>query len=159
MPRRPLLPLLALAAAGCAATGPKLKELPPARTAADGAIVYVYRAYAEPTLFGASLEIDGKDVVSLSQKGFTRVVARPGQRHLKAGWNVMSGQRDATISLDVEAGKTYYVELVGVSSVVGTSGSALVFKIGSGMVALDPVEGEARLARCCHYQPPAAESY
>lgn len=128
-----LVLLLVLLATGCGTYTEKApsteKALPadkapslsgPAAQAArqDAALVYVYRVGKGPELTRGSVDItvDGKDVVSLDNKGFTSFNLKPGSHTFVAKWPFMSkplfdGDHfdPKTITLSFEAGKKYYI--------------------------------------------------
>ncbi len=145
---------------GCAmsAVGPSYQEAKPSAVRQDAALVFVVRDYAEPTAIGADLTVDKAPVVQLYQKGFTWFYLKPGNHQLKAGWG-LTGQRSSTIDLEAEAGQTYYVELVGVSRMVGTTGAGgFITRLGSGLNGVAEEYALKKLA-VCKFQRPKAEEY
>jgi hypothetical protein len=154
----------ALVGAGCAlnAAGPGFEESKPAGTPADRALVFVYRFHAEPTAMPASVSVDGVEVADLYQSGYTWFYATPGTRRIKASWGLLSGQSPARITIDLQPGQTYYLELVGVSRLTGATGDSAygeyVFQAGSGLNALYREAAEPMLT-ACHFQRPRATSY
>src|SRR3569623_1601995 len=102
---------------GCAtvAQGPSYSQARALKTISGYATVYVLRDYAEPTAWGAKIHIDGTPVATLNQKGFTWVYVKPGNKDIKAVWPGASSLKDSAISVETVAGKTYYIELTGVS--------------------------------------------
>jgi hypothetical protein len=147
------LVLFSTACAGAKAYGPSFAEAKATEARPDRALVYVFRTYAEPTGFGANVVVDGKLATMLNQTGFTWFYATPGRRELKASWPLLSGQSSGAISLPLEAGKTYYIQLLGSSQYLGHN----AFQMGSGLVAVEAAEGEAALAACKFQRPEKAE--
>jgi hypothetical protein len=145
----------AFLATSCAmnAVGPSYAEAKPTDVRDDVALVYVVRQYAEPTAMPAMILVGDATVGDLNQKGFTWFYAKPGHREIRAQWGLMSGQAPSRISLDLEAGKTYYLELLGVSQ---ASGDYLY--LGSGLVGLREERAVAKL-QACMFQRPRASVY
>ena len=123
------------------------------------ATLYVFRDYAEPTALGSSIHIDGKHVVTLNQRGYTWVYLKPGNRNLQAVWAPLSGQKDATLLLDVVAGMTYYVDVTGTVKYVGMYGLANYYVTDSRMNGISADAAEPKLEQCCKYQKPAVSTY
>jgi hypothetical protein len=155
------LAMAILALVGCAtvAQGPSYSESKAVEAKPGHAVLYVFREYAEPTAWGAKIQIDGKEVSTLNQGGFTWVYTAPGYREIKAVWNPLSGQHDSFVSLNVAEGETYYVELTGISRLSGVSGGSMYFSVGSGLNGVRPDMAEARVRRCCRFQRPLLETY
>jgi len=150
---------LALAFSGCAmnAVGPSYQEAKPTATKPDAALVFVVRDYAEPTAISADITVDKAPVVDLLQKGFTWFYLKPGKHELRAGWG-LSGQQSSTISLDFEAGQTYYLELVGISQFAGMSGAGgFITVVGSGLNAVTEAYAVPKLEGCRYQRAKGAE--
>lgn len=146
---------------GCAtvAEGPKYSTSKAQQDIKGYAILYVFREYAEPTAWGATIKIDGKEVSTLNQGGFTWVYVKPGKRSITAAWAVLSGQKDSSIDLEIEADKKYYVDLTGISRVSGVSGGTIYFQMGSGLNNVRPNVADIRLSKCCKLQKPKDLKY
>ena len=147
--------------AGCA-TVPDGPTYPAGRAATqpgDRSLVYVYRRHAEPTAWGANIQFSGRDVATLSQGTYTWAFVSPGKQTVRAVWPGMSGQRDSTIEAQLEPGKAYYFELVGTSRVSGVVGSAVLFRMGSGLNEVAATAAEQVLTQCCRLQKASAENY
>lgn len=146
----------ALFLSGCAtvAEGPAYSIAKTKESRYGYATLYVFREYAEPTAWGASIHIDGKEVGTLNQGGFTWIYAKPGNRDITAVWAGLSGQKDSKINMNLSEGKTYYVDLTGISQVSGVSGGFIYFNVGSGLNSVRPNVAEERLTKCCKYQRP-----
>lgn len=143
---------------GCAtvAKGPAYSEARAGSAKSGYSTLYVFREYAEPTAWGANIQVDAKPVSTLNQNGFTWVFVKPGKKEIKAVWAGMSGQKDSYISIDVVEGKTYYVELTGISQVAGAAYPIMIFKMGSGLNQIKPESAVKRLEKCCKFQKPVA---
>lgn len=100
---------------GCSATGPTFKEA--ATPSSDKALVYIYR----PSAFvlrarDAHFFVDGKELVGLSNNGYTQMYLPEGQHQIAQSWamggitSALLGQGTPTVglSLNVKAGQTYY---------------------------------------------------
>uniref|UniRef100_UPI0026374E11 hypothetical protein n=1 Tax=Acidovorax sp. TaxID=1872122 RepID=UPI0026374E11 len=158
-------PILTFAAAvavasitGCASTAspgtPSVSRSP--SSSSDLSTVYIFRKYAEPTIWNATIKIDGVSGASLSQGSFTIVKVPPGAHTFKANWPLLSGQRDSFIEVNTKPGGTYFVELTGISQVVGIApaytagpGIGVVFRMGSGMAGIEQATAERTIAECC----------
>lgn len=156
-----ILQVLVLFLAGCAtvAKGPSFSEARAKGPMPGHAIMYVYRKYAEPTAWGAMVQVDGADVSTLNQGGFTWVYVKPGKRVVSAVWHGLSGQSDSKLELDVSEGNTYYLEVTGISRVVGVFGGMILGQMGSGINNMKPDFAEQRLDACCKFQPPVTGVY
>ena len=152
---------------GCAtvAEGPAFSQARALRPMAGKATVYVFRKYAEPTAWGATIQFDNQEVATLNQGGFTWAYLTPGKRTVRAVWAGMSGQRDSFVELDVNAEKIYFVELTGTSRFAGTGTGSLpgtynmYFRVGSGMSEVNPAVAEPIVSQCCKFQKPRAPEY
>jgi predicted small lipoprotein YifL len=152
---RTLYILLMLSAAvwlgGCAAKGPTYFEARAQAHAENTATVYVFRKYAEPTAWGATVFYADKEIATLNQGGFTWAYLAPGKQTIRAVWPGLSSQKDSSIELNVAAGKTYYVELLGVARGFA-SPTMTSFRVGSGLIEVSPSSAEETLAQCCRFQ-------
>ena len=149
----------ALLLTGCGTVqGPSFSEARAPAPVNGKALVYVYRKHAEPTAWGGTIFFDRSEIATLNQGGFTWAHLSPGTHTVRAVWAGLSGQRDSLINLEVNADTTYYLELVGVSKLVGVApaypGIALSFQMGSGLNETDPARAEAIVAACCKFQSP-----
>ena len=122
------------------------------------ALVYVFRDRAEPTAWGATVYFDDSKVATLRENGFTWAYLAPGQHRVSAKWFWLSGQEDSSITLNVAAGETYHLELLGISR--GSMGGGFIYtQMGSGFNRADPRMADERIAACCRFQQPAAPRY
>ena len=152
---------------GCAtvAEGPSFSEARAVTPMTGKATVYVFRKYAEPTAWGSTIHFENQEVATLNQGGFTWAYLTPGPRTVRAVWAGMSGQNDSVITLDVEAGSTYYIELTGTTRFAGTEAGTLpgtykmYFRVGSGMSVVNPALAESVVSQCCRFQKPRSLEY
>jgi len=149
--------LMSLLLFGCATVseGPAYSSATAAPDREGYAILYVFREYAEPTLWGATIHIDGEKLATLKQGEFSQVYATPGERVVTGVWPAISAQRESKITLDLLAGKEYFVELTGISRVSGVS----TVRVGSGLYGIDPEAAKTRLMHCCTFNPAIAQTY
>ncbi len=126
---------------------------------ADQALVVMFREDAQPENWGATIYIDNKEVCTLNQGRYTWVYAKPGKRGIKAVWSGMSGQRDSYISLDMSAGKTYYLDLTGILQSAGATLMHMHYRVGSSLGIVNPEAAEARLTKCCKLKNPLDTVY
>ena len=135
----------------------------------DAALVYVYRVGKGPELKQGSVDItvDGKDVMSLDNKGFTSFHIKPGSHTFVAKWPFMSkplfeGDHfdPKTISLSFEAGKKYYInylihkdtESTTTAETTGPTGKAFSkpYTVSVGLVLEDEGVALAKLSACTY---------
>jgi len=159
-----LLVVTAAALIAACATPPEGPAYPEAKASAakpDNALLYVFREYAEPTGFAAKIYVDGQEMASLSQGGFTWVYMKPGMRRITSTW---AGSQDpGVIALNLGEDKTYYLEVKGraKSTLHGMVGVMPIvsLQMGSGFVLTDTESSEVRLAKCCRFQKPLRQDY
>lgn len=153
--------LFILLVSGCAtvANGPTFSESK-AQAPIDGkALVYVFRDTAQPTALGCSIFIDGTEVTTLNEKGFTWFTIDPGDHALIGKWSKMSSQKNSSIALSLEENQTYYIELTGNSGVSAILGPVIVFKVSSGLNLVEPENAISRISEYCKYQLPLSNNY
>lgn len=150
-----------LALEGCAsvAQGPAFSQARAQTQPADKAVVYVFRKYAEPTAWGATVHFGKSEVATLNQGGFTWAYVSPGRLTVRAVWAGLSGQKDSNVEISVQPGKTYYLELLGVSRVTGYIAGMIYTTMGSGLNELSGAAAEPTIAQCCKFQKPASINY
>jgi hypothetical protein len=148
---------------GCAAHGAAFRETTPPSPKQDEAVLYVLRAYAEPKAWGATVSVDGEELTTLNQGGFTVALVKAGTRKLKTTWSLLSSQKDGELVLEVVAGQTYYVAVTGISRVTekgaNWNGPYVVFTVGSGMHPVNPERGPEMLENCCVLQASKPKTY
>jgi hypothetical protein len=146
---------------GCATVpdGPMYPASSATSQPSDKSVVYVYRRYAEPTAWGATIKLAEREVATLGQGTFTWAYVTPGKQVVRATWPGLSGQKDSTIEAELVGGKTYYFELVGISRVTGAAGSLLFVRMGSGLNEVAPSAAETALSQCCRFQKPSNQDY
>ena len=137
---------------GCAtmAEGPSFSEARATTPMAGKATVYVFRKFAQPTLWGATIHFDNQEVATLNERGFTWAYLSPGNHTIRAVWAGLSGQQDSHINLDVKAENTYYMELWGISQ---------FYAMGSGLHEVKPEVAESVVSQCCKFQKPRSLEY
>ncbi|QUM80349.1 hypothetical protein HWV01_08650 [Moritella sp. 5] len=146
-----LLTFSILIVSGCAtnATAPSYAEAPLPEVTCDKAILYVFRDYAEPTAWSSYLLVDGKEVISLQQEGFTWVYLAPGDRQFINGWSALAGMPDVKFNHSIEAGKLYSFEM---KSRVAVNRTSITSTTEIDLLSFD--EAEKRLKLCCRYVAP-----
>src|SRR5690349_24664918 len=107
--------VLAIFLSGCAAsaTAPSFSEAPTPSLNRETAVLYVYREYAEPTLFTADLLMDEREIVSLPQKGFSWVYVEPGRHRFTFKWPPLASMPKVDFERDFEKNKVYVFEMRG----------------------------------------------
>ena len=104
------------------------------------AVLYVFREYAQPTGFAATIYIDGQEVASLAQGAFTWIYAKPGTRMIRSTW--AGSQNPGAIGLTVAENETYYLEVKGraTANTYGVIGVVpiVTLNMGSGFIQTDP---------------------
>lgn len=104
--------------AGLGAKGPLYGEAPLPSASSTHAIVFVYRHgnFNTDRTGSVHIAVDGKELFRVKDDGYAWFYVRPGIRHFTAEWSMMekplfeNGAFDKkTLSLAVEAGKTYYI--------------------------------------------------
>jgi hypothetical protein len=140
--------LISASLVGCATSqkAPAYVAAPVPEVSSAHAVLYIYREYAEPTAFASWLQIDGHEVASLNQQGFTWVYVTPGNHKMKYGFPVLAGMPTVPFSHSFEAGKVYAFQMIGEINVKGSGYEAVS--------AVQPSEFEAaqkKMQACCRY--------
>jgi hypothetical protein len=117
--------------------------------------VFIFRAYAEPTLWTTTLKIDGRNVAPLKQNSFTAVPVEAGPHKFKLAWPLLSAQSNAELQIDIEPGKTYYFAVIGAAGLDHVEGNIIYVRDGSGFVAIEPERGAPAIQACCTFTAPA----
>jgi len=151
--------LLILSACTNVAKGPAFSDSKATQKKPGHATLYVFRKYAEPAGWGATLFIDDKEVSVLNQQGFTWVYAKPGTRQLSVVWPGMSGQQDADIQLTLSENKTYFIELSGLSHVHSLSEGKNKNRKRTKLNSIHPRFAERLLNKCCRFEQPKSDTY
>jgi len=136
---------LLLGACATTATGPSFSEAPVPSAGSDQSVLYIFRSYAEPKLMPATLIMDGKELVTLPQKGFSWVYVTPGKHHFKYRFSAMAGMPVVEFDREMEKGKEYAFAMQG--------------SVGGGVVVtrIAPMRAEAAkviMMKCCKYVVP-----
>jgi hypothetical protein len=161
------LAVLCVCLGGCTsvANGPTYAEARATALKTDKATVYVYRRHAEPTIWPVTVYFGNHDVAALTQGSFTWVNVVPGKHQVRIVWPVLSGQRDASIEIEVKPGTTYYLEVTGISRALPSTaviiGGVVTMqsRMGSEINEVIPQAAEAALAICCNFRKPTASDY
>lgn len=145
-----ILCLLLTVLGGCATskTAATFTTAPTPEAKADKAILYIFRNYAEPTVFAAYLEIDKMEAASLNQEGYTWVYLTPGERNFKFGWPILAGMPSVEFKHTFEAGKVYAFQMVGSSTLSGR-----MFRTMSAIAPTNIEMAKERMKNCCRYVP------
>jgi hypothetical protein len=109
--------------------------------------LFVYRDYAEPTVWAPTVKIDGRKLVAIGQNQYTAVRLTPGEHRIQLAWPFISGQTGKEGTITIEEGQTLYLEVVGTSQFDG-----IYFYTGSGMARRE--DASAAIAECCKFKPP-----
>lgn len=127
---------------------PSFDAAPVPVAAPDKAILYIYRQYAEPTAWASYLRVDGNEVASLNQQGFTWVYVNPGLHKMQFGWPALAGMPKVPFERAFEAGKVYAFEMLGSAELSGD-----YFKMVSAVAPIDFAEAQKKMAACCRFVP------
>ena len=109
-------------------------------------VLYIYREYAEPTAFSSYLQIDGREVASLNQQGFTWVYVTPGDHKMKYGFPALAGMPSVPFSHSFDAGKVYAFQMIGTVKMSGLNMEAV-----SAVQPLEFEEAQKKMQQCCRY--------
>lgn len=161
-----LFALVLVCLGGCASVGdgPTYAEARSTTPTTNKATVYVYRKYAEPTVWPVTIYFGNREVAALNQGSFTWTNIAPGKHQVRGVWPGFSGQQDASIEIEVKPATTYYLEVTGISrglpgSGGGVAASLFPLRMGSGINEVSPQAAEATLASCCTFRKPTASDY
>ena len=97
---------LAVVVCGCA-TGAKFTTQNTPRD--GGALLYVYRPSSPPYLLRPTIVVNGTEAAKLGSKRYFELSLNPGSYVIKADWFMTSGVPDSEMTLQAEAGQTYYL--------------------------------------------------
>jgi hypothetical protein len=140
--------LISTSLAGCVTSqkAPAYLAAPVPEISSERAVLYIYREYAEPTAFASYLQIDGREVASLNQQGFTWVYVTPGNHKMKYGFPVLAGMPSVPFSHTFEAGKVYAFQMIGTLTVSGSTLEAV-----SAVRPLEIEDAQKKMQQCCRY--------
>ena len=105
--------------------------------------VIVFREYAQPTVFSASIKVDGKKIGGLGQRSYLSFKTTPGAHLIRMSWPLIAAHSGADFPLVVEPNKTHYIEIT--ASVTGESGSTVK--------EISATDAAFRIKNCCTYKP------
>ena len=111
--------------------------------------LYIYRKYAEPTVFAATVKVDGSKIAALGNKQYIAVHVAPGEHTIDLTWPMFSGQHATEFAVTVPEGKRVYLQINGISRVVGVFGNLLETKVGSQIAEIDPEKASSIVDECC----------
>lgn len=144
--------LLVLGACSTVTTGPPFSEAKAPPPPTGKAAVYVYRKHAEPTAWGSTIFFASKEIATLSQSGFTWAHVPPGPLTVRVTWPSLSGQKDSELQPLIEPGRTYFLEVLGVSRGFCVGTGCITTRIGSSLKEVNPEEAADVIEGCCKYQ-------
>ncbi|WP_396432729.1 DUF2846 domain-containing protein [Limnohabitans sp.] len=145
---------------GCATAPADAPKFSAAPAAPEGfATVYVFRLSAPPFSREIKLSIAGKPLFAATEQAYTWAYVRAGTHTVYAEWPTeLFGSKqwpDASTTLALEAGKSYFVRALGDVGIVSggfLSGGSIVRR--SGLIVLPQETGQAQLIACCRYIKP-----
>ncbi len=143
----PLVPLAFLAASPPAAT-PVIE--PTVAIDSEDGIIFVYRAYAQPTAWAPAVKLDGRKMIGISNRSYTAFKAKPGDHVITLSWPIIAAQGGAKMEVTVEKGKASFIEVTGVSQYV----PGVYIRTGSGIALVEPEHAVPAIKKCCMYKPP-----
>ncbi len=146
--RIPVLTLV-VTLCGCAITaeGPDFSNAPVPAPKDDEAILYIYRQDPGQKSLTANFKIDGKDVVSLPQKGFSWIYVTPGLHTFEYGWPLIARLPTVRYGHVLNSGKIYAFELEYLEFV---------------RMAIEPTDitfAKKEMLTCCKYIQPKETSF
>jgi hypothetical protein len=143
--------LIAMIFTACATsqTAPSFSAAPTPVVDGDYAVLYIFRIYAQPTAWPAYLQIDGQEVVSLNQEGFTWVKVKAGPHKFKHGWPALAGMPAVNFEHTLVAGTTYAFQMHGTSAIDG---------LETQMQNVEIEVATKQMAACCRYVPPKVKN-
>jgi hypothetical protein len=118
----------------------------------DDANLTIYRDYAQPTGFAATVKIDGRKVAALTNRRYTALRVTPGPHVVTLSWPFIAGQSGAKINVKVAAGQRHYLAVTGISHFAGMSFGTMHFNTGSGIVEVDAEIAERAVKACCVFK-------
>jgi hypothetical protein len=107
--------------------------------------LFVFRVSAAPILMPTSISVDHKRISSFGNGRYTAVKLQPGAHSLLLTWPLVAMQRGDVAYFVVEAGKTYYFDILGVMT------SGIGGRMGSGLLAVPSDDGAKAIAECCKF--------
>lgn len=144
-----LMASLLLMSAQAFANNPETAEV--TKDIPENANFFVYREYAEPTVWSPTIKIDGRKLAALGNRRFTATHLEPGTYSVKLVWPLLSGQRGKEIEVTIKEGETRYFEIVGISQVSGVGFQVIYFTVGSGIAEIEPEFAKAAIQQCCKF--------
>jgi hypothetical protein len=116
--------------------------------------VFVYRAYAEPTLAGAIIRIDGVRIARLNNHDYAQYYVSPGRHTVTLTWPWWSRQVSSEITLTVGERSEHYLKVTGISQQTdfhenGFGGYEMEATMDSSLSEVPPSRGAEELDACC----------
>lgn len=150
---------LAVAAAMMAVTAP-VQAVAEAAPSPD-ANLYIYRAYAEPTLWAVRFEINGVMVAKIRNSHYTALHVPPGTYRVKLVWTSnLSGQPDSEGEFTVHEGTTQYIELsAGLPAKFVTPTGVRTGYAQPTLAEVTAEFGARRVPFCCKYEAPKVAEF
>lgn len=138
---------------GCAVspTAPDFSQAKADSPKEGHALVYVYRVSAQPYWWPVGVTIDGTEVASLPDGGFTWVHIKPGQHTIKAVWPILASQQDATVVRSLASGESYFFEVLGESGYRGS--------VYSKLKQISTDQAQERMKQCCRFVQPSRNEF
>jgi hypothetical protein len=123
---------------------------PVVEVAGEDGLIFIYRAYAQPTAWAPAVRVDGRKIVGISNRSYTAVRVTPGDHIVTLKWPLIAAQGGAKMEVTVEKGKAHFVEVTGVSQYV----PGVYMRTGSGIALVQPEYAVAAIKKCCKFQAP-----
>ncbi len=139
---------LSLLAATAPANGPVVE--PVADVGGEDGMIFVYRAYAQPTAWAPAVKLDGKKMIGISNRSYTAFKVKPGDHLVTLSWPLIAAQGGAKMEVTVEKGKAHFIEVTGVSQYV----PGVYIRTGSGIALVQPEHAVPAIKKCCTYKAP-----
>lgn len=165
--KSPLFALLLsvlLSACAAPASAPTYSQAPVAVPKEGLAVLYIYREYAEPTVWNTSIYVDGEELVSLPQQSFSWVYLSPGKHTIASRWSLMASVPPLEFSLNAKSGTRYFFEIKGTVRAVAKPAnyngppSAIHMRTTAQMNGAQEREAIKQLERCCRFLAPNFKS-
>jgi hypothetical protein len=112
------------------------------------AVLIIYRKIVPPTAYTVTATVDDRLFAKLPNKAFSWIYLTPGEHVLKIAWPALALQHDEERTLNVDAGKYYFVQFEGDMRVFfGIPYTA------SNVDLVDSEQAIRALRECCRFVP------
>ncbi len=118
----------------------------------ENANLIIYRDYAQPTAFAATVKVDGRKVAALTNRRYTALRVAPGPHTVTLHWPFVSGQSGAKLDVTVAEGQRHYLAVTGISQFAGISFGTMHFNTGSGLAEVKAEIAEGAVTACCVFK-------